>query len=77
MPDFRFTAYFEGEVLRKRAYLTKERCIAVVVNPLRVETQSDGRVRFWAELDDRYWRVVTLADRVTIYNAFLDRRFVP
>jgi hypothetical protein len=64
MPDFRFTAYFEGEVLRKRTYLTKEACIAVVTYPLRSEVQSDGRV-------------VTLADRVTIHNAFFDRRFAP
>lgn len=36
--------------------------------------------RFWAllpELGNRYLRVVTLADRVAIHNAFLDRRFKP
>lgn len=37
-------------------------------------------IDFWAsvpELDDRYLRVVTLGDKITIHNAFLDRRFKP
>jgi hypothetical protein len=78
MPEYKFTAYFENEVLRKRSYLKKEWCINVVENPIRVEVQSDNRVRFWGkvdELDGRVIRVVTLADRVTIYNAFPDRGF--
>ena len=75
MPEFRFTAYFEGEVLRKRTYLTKTDCIRVVQHPLRIEEQPDQRVRFWGEVAGRYLRVVTLADRVTIHNAFYDRRF--
>ena len=36
--------------------------------------------RFWAEiheLEGRYLRVVTLEDKVTIHNAFPDRRFKP
>ena len=81
MPDFRFTAYFEGEVLRKRPYLRREWCIRAVTNPLKTEVQSeDGRVRFWARIDEaegRYLRVVTLSDRVTIHNAFFDRGFSP
>jgi hypothetical protein len=77
LPEYRFTAYFEREVLRKRTYLTKEECVRVVTNPLRTEQQADGRVRFRAESEGRYLRVVTLPDRVTIHNAFLDRRFVP
>jgi hypothetical protein len=62
--------------MRKRTYLTKEECIRVVENPLRVEQQADGRVRFWAASQERYLRVVTLPDRVTIHNAFFDRRFI-
>ena len=77
LAGFQFTAYFEREVLRKRTYLTKEECIRVVMNPLRAEPQTDGRVRFWAESGGRYLRVVTLPDRVTIHYAFLDRRFSP
>jgi hypothetical protein len=69
-----FTEYFEKEVLRKRPYVTKELCVRVVQQALRVEPQEGNRYRFWAL---RYLRVVTLADGVTIHNAFLDRRFKP
>jgi hypothetical protein len=79
--DFFFTAYFESKVLAKRPYVTREMCIRVVRNPMRVELQTDDeRVRFWAqvpELGGRVLRVVTLADRRTIHNAFPDRRFRP
>ena len=80
MPEYRFTDYFEREVLRKRPYLRREWCIAVVERPVREEPQEDNRVRFWAqvpELEGRYLRVVTLADRITIHNAFPDRGFRP
>jgi hypothetical protein len=78
--DFAFTPYFENEVLRKRPYLTKEMCIRVVQAPLRVEPQENNRFRHWAavaKLEGRYLRVVTLADRRTIHNAFPDRGFKP
>jgi len=48
--EYRYTEYFENEVLRKRPYLKKEWCVRVL-------------------------RVVTLSDKVTIHNAFPDRRF--
>ena len=62
------TEYFEGEVLRKRPYLKKEWCIAVVENPVRWEAQENNRYRFWApvpELGGRFVRVITLADKAT------------
>lgn len=37
MTAYRFTLYFENEVLRKRPYLKKEWCMRVVENPARVE----------------------------------------
>lgn len=80
MPDYRFTSYFESQVQRKRPYLKKAWCVAVVESPLRAERQDADRWRFRAsvfELDGRYLRVVTLADKVTIHNAFPDRRFKP
>jgi hypothetical protein len=80
MSEYRFTDYFEREVLRKRPYLRREWCIAVVTSPIRVEPQEHNRFRFWGvvpELGGRYLRVVTLADRVTIHNAFPDRGFRP
>ena len=80
MSKYRFTEYFEKQILRKRPYLKKEWCTRVVDNPIRVEPQENNRFRFWgeiAELQGHYLRVVTLADKVTIHNAFPDRRFKP
>ena len=80
MAPHSFTAYFERQVLAKRPYLTREMCIYVIEHPMRIEVQEDDRVRFWAIidlLDGRLLRVVTLSDRKTIHNAFLDRGFTP
>ncbi len=80
MPDYKFTAYFEKQVMRKRPYLTKEICIRVIQSPAHVELQEEDRYRFWAsveELEGRFLRVVTLSDKLTIHNAFLDRGFRP
>ena len=77
---YRFTVYFEENVLRKRPYLRREWCITVLENPVRAEQQGSDRFRFWGsipELGGRYLRVVTLADGLTIHNAFPDRRFKP
>ncbi len=68
MTTYRFTEYFEQEVLRKRPYVKKEWCIRVVQNPSRSEPHEHNRYRFW---------VVTLEDKVTIHNAFPDRGFKP
>ena len=78
MSEYKFTTYFENEVLRKRSYLKKEWCIQVIENPIRVERQEQNRFRFWGrveELGGRVLRVVTLEDKITIHNAFPDRRF--
>jgi hypothetical protein len=80
VPAYKFTPYFENEVLRKRPYLTKEICIRVIESPIRSEEQERDRHRFGPRIDElggRYLRVVTLADKVTIHNVFLDRRFKP
>jgi hypothetical protein len=78
--EYRFTDYFEKEVLRKRPYLKKEWCIRVIENSIRSEPQEQNRYRFWGEiteLEGRYLRVITLEDKSTIHNAFPDRRFKP
>ena len=80
MKLYKFTPYFENEVLRKRPYLKKEWCIRVITKPLKMEKQENNRYRFWAaieELEGRFLRVVTLDDKVTIHNAFPDRSFKP
>ena len=76
--EYRFTDYFEKEVLRKRPYLKKKWCIQVLKKPLRVERQEDNRFRFWGvidQLEGTVLRVVTLDDKRTIHNAFPDRGF--
>ena len=78
MKEYRFTEYFENEVLRKRRYLREEWCIRVVENPIKIESQENNRFRYWGEVEElggRILRVVTLKDRMTIHNAFLDRGF--
>ena len=45
MAEYRFTAYFEQEVLRKRPYLQREWCIRTIEQPVRVERQEDNRWR--------------------------------
>ena len=81
MSPYEFTNYFENEVLRKRPYLQRDWCIRAIEQPIHTEIQTDdSRVRFWIqipEMDNRFLRVVTLEDRVTIHNAFFDRRFKP
>jgi hypothetical protein len=77
--SYKFTEYFEKEVLRKHPYLKKDWCIQVVKPPTRVNPKK-GIVLFLEanqELDGRMLRVVTLADKVTIHNAFPDRGFKP
>jgi len=76
--NYTFTPYFENEVLRKRAYIKKEWCIHVIEHPIRYEKQENNRYRFWGkidELDGKVLRVVTLDDKITIHNAFPDRRY--
>jgi uncharacterized protein YuzE len=75
--SFLFTDYFETQVLRKRPYIKREWCIAVVKNPLRCEPQEHGRFCFWAavpELGGRYLRVITLEDKVTIHKCLSGSR---
>ena len=42
MPEYKYTAYFENEVLRKRAYIKREWCIKAIENPIRVEVAPSG-----------------------------------
>ncbi len=80
MPEYKFTEYFENEVLRKRPYIKKEWCTEIIERPIKVEIQESNRYRFWGlvkELGGKYLRVITLEDKITIHNAFPDRRFKP
>ncbi len=72
MTQYKFTNYFENEVLIKRPYIKKEWCIHVIENPIKIELQENNRFRFWGmieEFDNRFLRVITLEDKITIHNA--------
>ncbi|NTW50547.1 MAG: hypothetical protein HGB19_12620 [Chlorobiales bacterium] len=72
------TQYFEYTRNRPdRARIKDEWIKFVIENPEEVETQSDGRIRKWAKIDEagKYLRVVLLEDGETIHNAFFDRSY--
>ena len=73
------TDYFATSVKIRRPYLKEEWIEYVLKNPIRTETQANGRIRHWAFIAevDKYLRVVTESDGETVHNAFLDRRFRP
>ncbi len=74
------TDYFRNDILPKRPYIRIEWCLAAIERPIRKEVQpEDGRIRHWIDVPElnRYLRVVTLQDGVTLHNAFPDRRFKP
>jgi len=73
------TQYFQYARQRPdRAMIQDEWIERVIQNPLREETQSDGRIRRWAriaEMENRTLRVVLLEDGETVHNAFFYRNF--
>lgn len=75
------TAYFEAMRARPdRAVIRDEWIERARDSPLREHIQADGRIRRWArisEADERFLRVILLADGETVHNAFFDRRFTP
>ena len=75
------TRYFEALRSRAdRASIRDEWIERAIGSPLRESRQADGRIRRWAQIaeaDNRYLRVVLLADGETVHNAFFDRRFAP
>lgn len=75
MKKYMMTDYFFESVIRKRPYVTMEICRQVIENPIYMEEQFDGKVRFWGIVQEKYLRVVTLEDERTIHNAFFDRGF--
>lgn len=80
MEPLAMTDYFRNDVLVKRPYIKLEWCRAAIEHPFRREVQpDDGRIRHWLHVEElgKFLRVVTLADGVTVHNAFPDRRFQP
>lgn len=77
--QFKTTAYFQHMKLRSDRAIIKDEWILQVMNePVHQEIQADGRIRRWAkitEAENRYLRIILLADGQTVHNAFFDRRF--
>lgn len=77
----RFTSYFETVRQRPdRIFIELEWIQRVMEHPTSEVVQADGRIRLLApiaEMGGRYLRVVLLPDRMTVHNAFFDRRFRP
>ena len=71
------THYFRNSVLARRPYLKPEWIERVLQNPIKVEVQSNGRIRYWGyiEEEDKYLRVIVEPDGETVHNAFFDRGF--
>jgi hypothetical protein len=75
---FKCTEYFLSVRNRPdRAVIRVEWIAAAMANPVATQIQWDGRVRVWIWVEEaqKYLRVVLLADRHTVHNAFFDRRF--
>ena len=75
---YKYTNFFENQVLKKRPYIRKEWCTRIIENPLKIDQQDSERIRFWGivpEFENKIIRVITLKDKLTIHNAFPDRRF--
>lgn len=75
--DMRTTRYFREQVLRKRPYLEEAWILATIEAPEAVRVQPDDRIQYWRYIPAlrRHLRLVTLADGVTVHNAFPDRGF--
>lgn len=72
------TQYFQNIVPLKHPDVRLEWVEQVLKNPIKRETQPDGRIVYWGnipEYDGRALRVVTLEDGETVHNAFFDRNF--
>ena len=70
------TDHFERRML-ERPEINREWCKRALTNPIRVQLQENGRIRYWAYISEigKYLRVVTEPDGETVHTAFLDRRF--
>jgi hypothetical protein len=75
------TAYFDAIRQRPDRSIVQDEWIERAIQaPVREINQADGRIRRWIqvpEMENRYLRVILLADGETVHNAFFDRGFTP
>jgi hypothetical protein len=74
----KYTQYFLYTRQRPdRAEIKEEWIKFVIENPIKTEVQVDGRIKKWAKIEEKnkFLRVILLADKETVHNAFFDRNF--
>ena len=75
------TLYYESVRLRSdRATIQDQWIERAISEPSRQTVQEDGRIRRWCqvpEMENRYLRVILLADGETVHNFSFDRNFIP
>ena len=72
------TQYFDYMKKRSDRVNIKEEWIKYVIrNSVKIDIQSDGRIRKQAKIKevDKSLRVILLEDGETVHNAFFDRSF--
>lgn len=73
------TRYFDFIRVRPDRHMIKMEWIEQVVREPEYEVvQSDGRIRRWGRIEEaggKVLRVILLADKETVHNAFFDRSF--
>jgi hypothetical protein len=76
-----FTQYFLAMHQRPdRANIRLDWNRQVIDHPVKEVVQQDGSIRRWAPIpgaDGKYLRIILLADRQTVDNAFFDRSYTP
>ena len=73
-----FTQYFLHTWQREdRKRIRREWIEKAINSPAHTEKQADGRFRhwYWVEQEQKYLRIILLADGETVHNAFFDRSF--
>ena len=76
MKTTRYFDYMRGR--SDRHHIKMEWIEHVVQYPEYESIQSDGRFRFWGRIEEangKILRVILLADKETVHNAFFDRSF--
>jgi len=71
------TRYYREKVKKERPYLSDGWAQRALDHPEFCIRQKDGRWRYWVYIPEwgMYFRVITLADGLTVHNMFPDRDF--
>ena len=74
-----YTEHYLKETLAKRPYLIDKEAwlLQIIDNPVKKIIQENGRIKYWGYISkiEKYLRVITLEDGITVHTAFPDRNF--